>query len=203
MEPGIGFEPTTSALRKPCSTTELPRRVAKRRANYQTAPSAATASDPTIDPGGRRTGSSGVGPWPSGAGGLPGYDPGVHYLIDGYNLAHWLARGDARGDDLDPGDLRELLLSRLAVQRPHDAESIRIYWDRKSTGFRLDDNIWGDWCSQHFVPDADEALIDCVYDSDAPRTLTVVSGDREVVGKSKQLGARVLDAGGLLGSRRR
>ncbi len=25
LEPGMGFEPTTSALRKPCSTTELPR----------------------------------------------------------------------------------------------------------------------------------------------------------------------------------
>jgi hypothetical protein len=123
----------------------------------------------------------------------------VHYLIDGYNLAHWLARGE----DLDPGELRELLLSRLAAKRPHDADSIRIYWDRKSSGYRLDDNIWGDWCSQHFVPDADEALIDCVYDSDAPRTLIVVSGDREVVGKSKQLGAKVLDPGGLLGSRKR
>jgi hypothetical protein len=121
----------------------------------------------------------------------------MHYLLDGYNLAHWLARGD----DLDPGELRDLLLSRLERQPRHDAESIRIYWDRKSTGFRLDDNIWGDAFSQHFVPDADEALIDAVYNSDAPRTLTVVSGDREVVGKSKQLGAKVLDPGGYLGRR--
>ena len=44
----------------------------------------------------------------------------------------------------------------------------------------------------HNVPDADAAIIDKVYDSDNARGLCVVSLDREVTGKCKQLGAKTM-----------
>jgi len=123
----------------------------------------------------------------------------VHYLLDGYNLAHWLAGGT----DLVPEQLRTLLLEHLATRVPADALSVRIWWDVRRGTSLLGSNSYLDWCSMHFVPDADEAIIDAVWASDEPRRLLVVSADREVVGKCKQLGARVSDPGSLLGRRPR
>ena len=122
----------------------------------------------------------------------------MHYLLDGYNLAHWLAAGE----DLEPLALRDLLLSRLVDRRPKDAESLRIYWDVRRPGPGIDANAYLDWCTMHNVPDADAAIIDAVWASDVPRKLVVVSRDREVVGKCRQLGARTQGPGDLLGRRR-
>ena len=48
------------------------------------------------------------------------------------------------------------------------------------------------WCRMVFVPDADEAIVDAVYDSPNARKLVVVSRDREVTGRSRQLGAKTM-----------
>jgi hypothetical protein len=53
-------------------------------------------------------------------------------------------------------------------------------------------NEYLDWCTMHNVPSADEAIIDAVYSAAEARGLCVVSGDREVTGKSRQLGARIM-----------
>jgi hypothetical protein len=127
----------------------------------------------------------------------------VHYLIDGYNLAHWLAQGLAQDDDLDPEQLRELLLEALERRVPADAESLRIYWDVRRMHPGIPANEYLDWCTMHNVPDADAAIIDAVYDADRPQRLVVVSRDREVTGKSRQLGAKTRSPAELLGKGRR
>ena len=128
-----------------------------------------------------------------------GYHPPVHYLIDGYNLAHWLA-GD---DDLEAEALRALLLGHLSFRRPRDAETITIYWDSRTAGQRAPHNECVSGCEERFVPSADDAIGDGVADSPRPRGLRVVSRDREGAGRSRQLGAKVTGPAELLGGRGR
>ena len=125
--------------------------------------------------------------------------PGLDYLIDGYDLAHWLASSVVGGDDFGPAELRTLLLGTLAPRLPRDARSVHVYWDvrQPAHGVPLREDLG--WCVAHNVPDADAAIIDAVYDAASPRQLVVVSRDREVTGKSRQLGARVLGPAELLG----
>lgn len=122
----------------------------------------------------------------------------MHYLLDGYNLAHWLAPGD---HDLDAHQLRALLLAHASGRVPGDAASMAIYWDvrKMHPGIPARENMG--WCVQHNVPDADAAIINAVYDAARPHECTVVSRDREVTGKSRQLGARTMSPDDLLGRR--
>ncbi len=124
----------------------------------------------------------------------PGYHPGVIYLLDGYNLAHWLAKGR----DMRPEQLRGLLLTRLRGRLPKDATATKVFWDVRS-GIPPADRR--NWIEMAFVPDADEAIIDAVYEADQAREIVVVSRDREVTGRSKQLGARAMSPHQLLGKR--
>ena len=176
----MGFEPTTSALRKPCSTTELPwpktgsaglrrRTVANRR---RARPSPIRRSRARVFDGSENSGTFGA----------------VHYLVDGYNAAHWLARDP----DTSAAQLRDLLIRTLATQVPRDAESVRIFWDVRRPDPSIPANTYLDWCTMHNVPDADAAIIDTVYASKARATLVVVSRDREVTGRSGQLGAKIM-----------
>ena len=188
----MGIEPTTSALRKPRSTAELPRREAGKL--------------PQVRP---------LQPHPPGTGRLP--PPGtprqnpfdlrpqvrhldrdhspVHYHVDGYNLAHWLA-GE---HDLLPSGLRELLNRALSSHVPGDAESLHVYWDVRTPNPAIPVNESMGWCTAHNVPDADAAIIDAIYQADEPHKHIVVSRDREVTGKSRQLGAKAWDPVDLLG----
>src|SRR5262245_7529207 len=110
MEPGMGIEPTTPALRKPCSTADLPRPApARGRSRRPGTLPHAPCRRPPVDARGR--------PLSSGP---------VHYHVDGYNLAHWLAGGD---DDMQPLALRKLLTAALRARVPRDAESVHVYWD--------------------------------------------------------------------------
>lgn len=119
----------------------------------------------------------------------------MHYLIDGYNLAHWLA------DDVDmsPAELRATLLGRLRACIPADSESLTVFWDVRNPHPNLPGSESLGWCQVRNVPDADAAIIDTVWASDAPHRMTVVSRDREVTGKSRQLGAKVASPRDLLG----
>ncbi len=124
----------------------------------------------------------------------PAIIPRVRYLLDGYNLAHWLARDD----DLRPEQLRARLLGALRPVLPRDAREVVIYWDVRTPGHPPPAEHLP-WCTLRFVRSADEAIVDAVYDADNPRDVTVVSRDREVAGRSRQLGARVLSPADLLG----
>jgi hypothetical protein len=119
----------------------------------------------------------------------------VHYHVDGYNLAHWLA-GD---DDLLPLEMRQLLNAALSARLPADAESVHIYWDLRNPAPGIPANEYLGWCTAHNVPDADAAIIDAIYAQPAPHEHIVVSRDREVTGKSRQLGAGTWEPRDLLG----
>ena len=110
----------------------------------------------------------------------------MRYLVDGYNLAHWLLRDD----ELRPEQLRAGLLRAMKGRLPRDATQVDVYWDVRR-GLTPPRESLG-WCTLHFVPNADEAIVDAVYDSPQARELCVVSRDREVTGRSRQLGAKVL-----------
>jgi hypothetical protein len=112
----------------------------------------------------------------------------VRYLVDGYNLAHWLVRDDA----LRPEELRRRTLAAMAGKLPQNAAEVVIYWDVRNRTPGVMERESLPWCTLRFVPSADEAIVDAVYDADNPREITVVSRDREVAGRSRQLGARVL-----------
>jgi hypothetical protein len=112
----------------------------------------------------------------------------VRYLIDGYNLAHWLLRDD----ELLPEQLRTRLLAALRGKLPKDATGVDIYWDVRKPNPSIPQRESLGWCTAHNVPSADEAIIDAVYDAADARALCVVSRDREVTGKSRQLGARIM-----------
>lgn len=114
------------------------------------------------------------------------YDRRVRYLVDGYNLAHWLLRDD----ELRPEQLRAGLLRAMKGRLPRDATQVDVYWDVRRGETPPRESLG--WCTLHFVPDADEAIVDAVYASRQARGLCVVSRDREVTGRSRQLGAKVL-----------
>ncbi len=119
------------------------------------------------------------------------------YLIDGYNLAHWLLRDD----ELPPAQLRARTLAALRPALPGDAEDVHVYWDVRRPSPAIPAHEYSGWCTQHNVPSADEAIVDAVADADAPRRLCVVSRDREVAGRSRQLGAKAISPADLLGRR--
>jgi len=119
----------------------------------------------------------------------------VRYLVDGYNLAHWLVRDD----DLRPEQLRARLLAALKPKVPRNASEVVIYWDVRNRGPDVMERESLSWCTLRFVSSADDAIVDAVYDAENPRDVTVVSRDREVAGKSRQLGARVLSPAEFLG----
>jgi len=117
----------------------------------------------------------------------------VRYLVDGYNLAHWLMRND----ELRPEQLRAGLLAAMKGKLPRDAAQVDVYWDVRRGETPPRESLG--WCTFHFVPNADEAIVDAVYDSKEARGVTVVSRDREVTGKSRQLGAKLLGPAEFLG----
>lgn len=119
----------------------------------------------------------------------------MHYHVDGYNLAHWLA-GD---DDLLPLEMRQLLNAALSARIPPDAESVHIYWDVRNPDPAIPANEYLGWATAHNVPDADAAIIDAIYAAPDPHNHVAVSRDREVTGKSRQLGAKTWSPADLLG----
>jgi hypothetical protein len=140
----------------------------------------------------------------------------VHYHLDGYNLAHRLAYRLAEEEeddgDMTPQELRHLLYGHLPGVIPQDAESLQVYWDVKVRDPGIPAHEYGAHWTVHNVPDADTAIIDAMYGSPDPGRQMAVSSDREVTGKSRQLGGRCMsaedflfpdDRGGSKGGRRR
>lgn len=112
----------------------------------------------------------------------------MRYLVDGYNLAHWLLRDDS----LRPEQMRARTLAAMAGKLPQNATDVVIYWDVRNRTPGVMERESLPWCQMRFVSSADEAIVDAVYEAANAREITVVSRDREVAGRSRQLGARVL-----------
>ena len=119
----------------------------------------------------------------------------MRYLVDGYNLAHWLVRDDT----LRPEQLRARALAAMAGKLPQNATDVVIYWDVRNRTPGVMERESLPWCQMRYVSSADDAIVDAVYDAENPRDITVVSRDREVAGKSRQLGAKVLSPAEFLG----
>ena len=88
-------------------------------------------------------------------------------------------------------------------RRPRDADAITIYWDAKGAWERPPEGAYDAGFDQRFVPVADDAIVDRVAASRRPGRLKVVSRDREVTGRSRQLGAKTATPAELLGGARR
>lgn len=117
----------------------------------------------------------------------------MDYLLDGYNCANWLARDP----DLDAHQLRQVLYGKLTLlerqgRLPVDADRIRVFWDSRRRDPGISANEYHACCEAHNVPDADEAIIDTVRKARQPGDQTIISRDREVTGKSRQLGGRTM-----------
>jgi len=118
----------------------------------------------------------------------------VIYLLDGYNVAHWLLSDQ---DDLLPEHLRAGLLGAIEQHHPPDAEALDVYLDVRGSQPLVPANEYRGLVTVHNVPDADAALVDRVGRAQDPRRLCVVSRDREVSGRCRQLGATTLTPGGF------
>ena len=119
------------------------------------------------------------------------------YLLDGYNIAHWLL---AEQEDMTAEQLRAGLMGAIEQHHPSDAEALDVYLDVRYPSPLIPAHEYRGIVTIHNVPDADAAIIDRVGRADDARVLCVVSRDREVAGKSRQLGAATLSPAGFFES---
>lgn len=120
-----------------------------------------------------------------------GYHPAVLYLVDGYNVAHWLLPDE----DLTPEQLRAGVLAAIEDAVPHGAAGIEVFFDVRGPSAGVPANEYRGTVTVRNVPDADAAIIERVASAERADAFTVVSRDREVAGRSRQLGARALGPG--------
>ena len=111
----------------------------------------------------------------------------MRYLVDGYNVAHRLFGRDSR--HARPDELREALLRRL-----------RRFVNRRRKVLVVFDGEDGTSTSRFgageleivYARSADDEIVRRVRSAHDPSAFRVVSADREVTGRSGQLGARIV-----------
>jgi predicted RNA-binding protein with PIN domain len=111
----------------------------------------------------------------------------MHFVVDGYNAARRLFGREGAG--ATPEELREALLRRLrrfATRR----RKVTVVFDGKNRPPGVPSRFTTAGVDVVFAPSADEAIVAMVRGAPDPGRLTVVSRDREVEGRSVQLGAR-------------
>lgn len=114
----------------------------------------------------------------------------MHYLVDGYNVAHALFGREARR--ASPEELREALLRRLR-RYGHRRRKVTVVFDGGIAGASPGDRIRGGAeLEVRYAPSADDEIVSLVRDAPAPARVRVVTRDREVETRSRSLGARVV-----------
>lgn len=110
----------------------------------------------------------------------------MKYLIDGYNVAYRMFGPGGRRANSE--ELRDLVLRRLRrfVTR---RRRVTVVFDGVA-GRRGTDRV-GD-VTVVYASDADEEIVRRVREARAPDGWSVVSADRELTGRVRQLGARVV-----------
>ena len=110
----------------------------------------------------------------------------MHYLVDGYNVAHRLF--GVAGRRATPEELREAVLRRI---RPFCSKRRRVVvvFDGTPDDFGA---RRGGVLEIRFARSADDEIVRIVRDDPDPSRLRVVSHDREVTGRARQLGARIV-----------
>ena len=119
----------------------------------------------------------------------------MHYLIDGYNYVH--RAGLSRKGSLEQ---QRLLLSRRLRSLTAGRHEVSIIWDARGAARSQRDYAPPPGPVRSVfarTETADEAILDRVRWHEDARRLCVVSDDREVTGRARQLGARVMQVGEL------
>jgi len=119
----------------------------------------------------------------------------MHYVIDGYNVAHALFGRTARR--ASPEEMRETLLRYLRRFSARGRE-LTVVFDRQTEApsGAATPGLRAAGVRVRFAASADEAIVALVREARDPSRIRVVSRDREVIGRARQLGAtsaRVLD----------
>jgi predicted RNA-binding protein with PIN domain len=117
----------------------------------------------------------------------------MRYVIDGYNVAHALFGRDAKRASAE--EMRDTLLRRLR-RFASRKRLVTVVFDSRDGGARTGRRVRSGGCDVRFAPSADEEIISMVRGAKHPGRLRVVTRDREVEGRARQLGAdtmRVLD----------
>lgn len=106
------------------------------------------------------------------------------YLVDGYNVAHRLF--GVAGRRASAEQLRDAVLRRI---RPFCSRRRRVIvvFDGDPDGRPIRGEL-----EIRYARSADDEIVRIVRDHPDPGRLRVVSHDREVTGKSRQLGARIV-----------
>jgi len=149
----------------------------------------------------RRTGSNGE---------LKATEPaiaaGLSWLVDGYNVLHACLLGGTERSRWWTEESRERLLARAARFEDLEAE-IWVVFDGRNESQELYSPApgpeptqgraaRGDWGRPPvhlvFAPSADEWIRKRVRRAERPERIAVVTGDRQLTGRSAQYGARVL-----------
>lgn len=131
--------------------------------------------------------------------------PGVHLVVDGYNVAltSWgLTRPD-RGAVDDLAELRRRLLDALGELAVRLQRAVTVVFDGRDSGGRV--TAGGParrWLRILFSPstvEADELILEAVRQLRPEGPVVVATNDREVRDGARQLGANVLSVNQLLG----
>jgi predicted RNA-binding protein with PIN domain len=110
----------------------------------------------------------------------------MHYVIDGYNVAHVLFGVEARS--ASPEEMRGALLRRLRRYASRKRRVTAVFDGRAGGGTGRSSERSGE-VEVRFAPSADEEIVEIVRRAPDPGRVRVVTRDREVAGRARQLGA--------------
>jgi predicted RNA-binding protein with PIN domain len=114
------------------------------------------------------------------------------WLVDGFNVLH---AGVLKGRDRAgwwTASVQLRLLARVAVFEPRDAELWVVFDAAKPASERCVPGPELARVNLVFAPSADDWLVRRVRQSEAPTQLAVVTGDRQVAGRARHAGARII-----------
>lgn len=120
-------------------------------------------------------------------------DPPRVWLVDGYNVLHaGVLRGRDRREWWSAATQARLLAVVETFDDP-DAE-IWVVFDDARSGFGERCAVPGEGCRVRvaFAPSADDWLVKCVRGAERPDQFAVVTADRQVQGRTRHRGARVV-----------
>src|SRR5262245_38858323 len=113
----------------------------------------------------------------------------MRYLVDGYNLVHSVGLAGKRLGPSGLATARLSLLGRIAGSLGPNASDVTVVFDAAksrpdSTGHETHRGI--DVRFARASERADDLIIDLIHQHSAPKTLTVVSEDREIAQAARQ-----------------
>ncbi|MEQ8768441.1 MAG: NYN domain-containing protein [Planctomycetota bacterium] len=118
---------------------------------------------------------------------------GVQYFIDGYNVLHRMQKLDTHNLQVARETLRTRLM--LFCEGKH---RIRLVWDSGDRDPRVGSIKRFRAVYEVYAQNADEYLVQSVRREAKGQTITVVTNDREIIGRCKKLGAVTMSSDDFL-----